>query len=110
VASLRFDQRGHVDSEGRQEELTLATILNDIRVARTRVREATGARRRSLLAASFAGGVCAYYAAKRPDELDRLVLLNPQLDYKQRTITNRPYWTDEQLDDEWCGSSVSTAS
>ena len=74
MASLRFDQRGHGDSEGRQEELTLATILNDIRVALTRVREATGARRRSLLAASFAGGVCAYYAAKRPDELDRLVL------------------------------------
>src|ERR1700684_4322885 len=33
VASLRFDLRGHGESEGRQEELTLAAILNDIRVA-----------------------------------------------------------------------------
>jgi hypothetical protein len=36
VASLRFDFRGHGKSEGRQEELTLAAILNDIRVAGTR--------------------------------------------------------------------------
>jgi hypothetical protein len=28
VASLQFDQRGHGDSEGRQEELMLATSLN----------------------------------------------------------------------------------
>jgi hypothetical protein len=33
VASLRFDLRGHGDSEGCQEDLTLAAILNDIRVA-----------------------------------------------------------------------------
>lgn len=100
VASLRFDLRGHGESEGRQEDLTLSAILNDIRVALERVREATGAHRLSLLGASFAGGVCAYYAAKRPTELDRLVLFNPQLDYKQRTITSRPYWTDDQLDDD----------
>jgi len=100
VASLRFDLRGHGESEGCQEELTLATILNDIRVALAQVRNATGARRLSLLGASFAGGVCAYYAARRPGELDRLVLLNPQLDYKQRTIDSRPYWTDDRLDEE----------
>jgi alpha-beta hydrolase superfamily lysophospholipase len=100
VASLRFDLRGHGESEGRQEDLTLATILNDIRVALAQAREATGATRLSLLGASFAGGVCAYYAAKRPAELDRLVLLNPQLDYLQRTITSRPYWTDNRLNDD----------
>ena len=40
---LRFDLRGHGESEGRQEDLTLATILNDIRVALASVQEATGA-------------------------------------------------------------------
>lgn len=99
VASLRFDLRGHGDSEGRQEDLTLAAILNDIRVALAQVRKATGARRVSLLGASFSGGVCAYYAAKRPAEIDRLVLLNPQLNYKWRTIDSRPYWTDDYLSD-----------
>jgi alpha-beta hydrolase superfamily lysophospholipase len=100
VASLRFDLRGHGESEGIQHELTLAAILNDIRVALAHVREATGARRLALLGASFTGGVCACYAAKRPAEIDRLVLLNPQLDYHQRTITSRPYWTDDRLNDE----------
>ena len=100
MASLRFDLRGHGESEGRQEELTIATILNDIRVALAHVRDATGAAQLGLVGASFAGGVCAYYAAKRSGELDRLVLLNPQLDYKRRTITSRPYWTDDQLNDD----------
>ena len=99
AASLRFDLRGHGESEGQQEELTLATILNDIRTAFTSVQGAIGAIRLSLLGASFAGGVCAYYAAKRPD-IDRLVLLNPQLDYKQHTISSRSYWHDDQLDEE----------
>lgn len=43
VASLRFDLRGHGESEGRQEDLTLAAILNDIRVAWR-----TSAKRRAL--------------------------------------------------------------
>ena len=100
VASLRFDLRGHGESEGRQEELTLAAILNDIRVALAYAREVTGLARVSLLGASFGGGVCGYYAAKRPGEIDRLVLLNPQLNYKQRTIDSRPYWQDDYLSDE----------
>jgi uncharacterized protein len=103
AASLRFDLRGHGESEGRQEDLTLATILNDIRVALASVQEAIGASRLTLLGASFSGGVCAYYAAKRTAEIDRLVLLNPQLDYKLRTVDSRPYWHDDQLDDEMAG-------
>lgn len=100
VASLRFDLRGHGESEGRQEELTLAAILNDIRVAIAHVKEAAGADRTSLLGASFGGGICGYYAAKRPDEIARLVLLNPQMDYKKRTIDSRPYWVNDYLSDE----------
>jgi alpha-beta hydrolase superfamily lysophospholipase len=80
VASLRFDLRGHGESEGRQEELTLSAILNDIRVALAHARETTGAHRVSLIGQSFGGGICGYYAAKRPGEADRLVLLCPQFD------------------------------
>jgi pimeloyl-ACP methyl ester carboxylesterase len=35
VASLRFDLRGHGESGGRQEDLTLSGILNDIHAATT---------------------------------------------------------------------------
>ncbi|MGK8503767.1 alpha/beta hydrolase [Nocardia araoensis] len=100
VASLRFDLRGHGESEGRQEELTLSMILNDIRVAVASLREASGVRQISLLGASFGGGVCAYYCAKRSDDLSRLVLLNPQLDYKKRTIDSRDYWNGDVINDE----------
>ncbi|UGT60767.1 alpha/beta hydrolase [Nocardia asteroides] len=100
VASLRFDLRGHGESEGRQEELTLSTILNDIRVAVAELRQVTGASEISVLGASFGGGVCAYYAAKGRDELTRLVLLNPQFDYKKRTIDSRDYWHDDFIGDE----------
>ncbi|WP_322768783.1 alpha/beta hydrolase [Frankia sp. Cr1] len=100
VASLRFDLRGHGESEGRQEELTLSSILNDIRVALAGVRESTGVDHVSLLGASFGGGICGYYAAKRPADVSRLVLLNPQFNYKWRTIDSRPYWHDDHIDDE----------
>lgn len=100
IASLRFDLRGHGESDGRQEELTLGSILNDIRVAIAGVREASGAATVSLLGASFGGGICGYYAAKRPDDVARLVLLNPQFNYKWRTIDSRPYWHDDRLDDD----------
>jgi alpha-beta hydrolase superfamily lysophospholipase len=100
LASLRFDLRGHGESEGAQEELTLSTVLNDIRVALAHLRETTETARVSLLGTSFGGGICGYYAAKRPAELIRLVLLNPQLDYKKRTIDNPDYWTNDTISDD----------
>jgi pimeloyl-ACP methyl ester carboxylesterase len=100
VASLRFDLRGHGESEGRQEELTLSTILNDIAAAIATVRQAVGVSSVSLLGASFAGGITGYYAAKRPGELDRLVMINPLLNYKKRFIDDKPYWSDDHIDDE----------
>jgi hypothetical protein len=53
-----------------------------------------------LVGTSLGGGICGYYAAKRPDDVHRLVLLNPQLDYKKRTIDSRPYWSHDSIDDE----------
>jgi len=100
VASLRFDLRGHGESDGRMEETTLTGHLNDIAVALAQLREETGASVLHLLGTSFGGGLAAYYAAKRPDELSRLVLLNPQLDYKNRYVDQKPYWHDNFLDDE----------
>jgi len=79
VASLRYDLRGHGDSDGRQEEAPLAAHLNDIGLALTQVCKATGAASVSLLGASFGGGLCAYYVAKRSNDLRRLVLLNTNM-------------------------------
>lgn len=91
VASLRFDLRGHGESEGRQEDLTLAGILSDIRAAITAVRAATGVQRVALLGTSFSGGICGYYASQHQAELISLVMLNPLLNYKKRLIDDKPY-------------------
>jgi len=39
VASLRFDLRGHGESEGRQEDLTICGVVNDIRAAVDHIRQ-----------------------------------------------------------------------
>ena len=100
VASLRFDLRGHGESDGRQEELTLASILNDIDAALEHVAEATGAEQAHLLAASFAGGITSYFAVQHPERVRSLVLVNPLLNYKKRFVDDKPYWHDGRIDDE----------
>jgi len=103
VASLRFDLRGHGESEGRQEDLTLSAILNDFRTAIVLVRQETGAQAVSLLGASFAGGITGYFAARGPEPLSRLILINPLLNYKKRFIDDKPYWSHDQINDEAAG-------
>jgi pimeloyl-ACP methyl ester carboxylesterase len=100
VASLRFDLRGHSESDGRQEELTLASILNDIDAALGHVVEATGAEQTHLLAASFAGGIAAYFAVRHPERVGSLVLVNPLLNYRKRFVDDKPYWHDGRIDEE----------
>ncbi len=100
IASLRYDQRGHGESGGRMEEASLTAYLNDIRVTLADVRRRSGATRVSLLGASFGGGLAAYYAARGPDTLSRVVLLNPNLNYKDRYIDQKPHWSGDFLSDE----------
>jgi hypothetical protein len=100
VTSLRFDLRGHGESEGRQEDLTLSAILNDIQAAIEHVQTTANVTSVSLLGVSFAGGICGYFAAKRPELVDRLVLGNPLLNYKKRFIDDKPYWHDDRIDEE----------
>jgi alpha-beta hydrolase superfamily lysophospholipase len=99
VASLRFDLPGHGQSEGRQEDLSLSAVLNAIRSALDHLRAAVDAPT-SLLAASFSGGLAAYYAAKHPADIERLVLFNPLLDYKQRFVDQKDFWDHDYLTDE----------
>ncbi|WP_328617221.1 lysophospholipase [Amycolatopsis sp. NBC_00355] len=100
VASLRFDLPGHGESEGRQEELSLAGVLNAIRAARAHICQETGTDVASLVAASFSGGLAAYYAARRQADVERLVLFNPLLDYKQRFVDQKDFWQDDYLTEE----------
>ncbi|MGL5826422.1 MAG: alpha/beta hydrolase, partial [Nocardioides sp.] len=105
VASLRFDLRGHGRSEGRQEDLTLSAIMNDIRAAALHVGTLVGDESASghpvnIVGASFGGGICGCFAANHPELVRRLVLLNPLVNYKKRFIDDKPYWHDDVIDED----------
>jgi pimeloyl-ACP methyl ester carboxylesterase len=53
-----------------------------------------------LLAASFAGGIGAYFAVEYPERVTSLVLINPLLNYKKRFVDDKPYWHDGRIDEE----------
>ncbi len=97
LASLRFDLRGHGESGGASENLTLSGVGNDVRAAIEHLAREIDAERISVLGASFSGGICAALAALRPDLIDRLVLFNPLLDYKKRFIDEKDYWADDRI-------------
>ncbi|MGP3922679.1 alpha/beta hydrolase family protein [Streptomyces sp. 8N616] len=95
---LRFDLRGHGESEGRQEDLTLAAVANDVRAAADFISKRAGAPGGvHMVGASFSGGITAMAAAAIPETVRSLVMLNPLLDYKQRFIDEKPYWTGDLL-------------
>jgi len=100
VASLRFDFRAHGESQGRMEDLTIAGILGDIRTAASHAASAVGTDAMVLVGASFGGGISALFAARHPEQVRGLVLFNPLLDYKNRFIDQKPYWHDDQIDEE----------
>lgn len=100
IGSLRFDLRGHGESEGRQEDLTLSSLVNDIRAAAEHVSSINGIDgAANIVGASFGGGVSGYYAANYPERVRRLVLLNPLLNYKRRLVDEKPYWHNDRIDE-----------
>lgn len=100
LPSLRFDFRGHGESEGRQEDLSIAGVANDIRAAVTHVCMETGSEQANVLGASFGGGISALYAARHPATVRRLVLINPLLNYKKRFVDDKPYWSADHITEE----------
>lgn len=100
IPSLRFDFRGHGESEGRQEDLTISGITNDIRSAVEYICAEIGARHACVIGASFGGGISAFYASRYPDRVGKLVLFNPLLNYKKRFIDDKPYWHDDHINDD----------
>jgi len=100
LPSLRFDFRAHGESEGQGEDLTIAGVANDIRAAVSHVRETTGSGPVGLIGASFGGGISAFFAARHPDQVRRVVLFNPLLDYKKRFIDDKPEWDGDQISEQ----------
>ncbi|GAA2157075.1 alpha/beta fold hydrolase [Kitasatospora kazusensis] len=101
ITCLRFDLRAHGASGGRFSDVTIAGVANDIRAAADHLAEITNRPGPvHVIAASFSGGAAAVHAGRRPGDVDKLVLLNPRMDYKNRFITEAAGWTDDYLSKE----------
>lgn len=101
IENLRFDLRAHGQSAGREQDITMAGVANDIRAAADHLRAQAGTLDRPvhLIAASFSGGAAALVAANHVETVNRLVLLNPRLDYRDRYIVSRPYNDGDYLNE-----------
>ncbi|MEV5505099.1 alpha/beta hydrolase [Streptomyces orinoci] len=98
LKTLRFDLRAHGVSGGRPEEVTISGVANDIRAACDHLRSASEIDVPvHVIAASFSGGAAALHAAFRPQDVKRLVLLNPRLDYRERYITSRLHFNGDYI-------------
>ncbi|MEQ4723815.1 alpha/beta fold hydrolase [Nonomuraea sp. B19D2] len=100
LPSLRFDFRAHGESEGRQEDLTIAGVVNDIRAAAEYVYAELGCEQANIIGASFGGGISAFYASRYPEAVRRLVLINPLLNYKKRFVNDKPYWQGDHINED----------
>ena len=77
---LRFDHRGHGDSDGEFQESSVATHLRDIEAAVGRLREACPGLKDVGLLGLRLGGTFAALSAERLPGIDRLVLWDPVVD------------------------------
>jgi alpha/beta superfamily hydrolase len=80
IASFRFDFRGHGESGGRQEEMTIAGELVDLETVYHWLRK-QGFKKIGLLGASFAGGITSLFCGFNRNLIDTLVLWNPAIKY-----------------------------
>jgi uncharacterized protein len=96
---LRFDLRGHGESDGRQEDLTICAIANDISAAISHIRDQVHSGPAHLYGTSFSGGISAFFAVRHPIEVQSLTLANPLLDYRKRFVDDKPYWHGGRIDD-----------
>lgn len=88
--TLRFDFRGHGESSGKQEEMTISGELLDLETAFVWVKK-QGYKKIGLLGASFGGGIVSLFSSFHQDSLSSLVLWNPSIDYSQYLYPKSPW-------------------
>ena len=80
---LRFDFRGHGESELNSEDMTISTQLLDIDAS---ISFFQNYKKIGLLGASFGGGASILYTVRNPLKISTLVLFNPVFNYKRALL------------------------
>jgi len=84
AAFLAFDHRGHGNSTGTMQELTITRNLEDLH-AILKVK-ALGFKRRVLIGSSMGGQTAAWYAARHPDLISANLLIAPGFRFLQHRM------------------------
>ena len=91
IASLRFDYRGHGESEGSMREMTVVGELMDVKGSVSAV-QASWKGKISIVASSFGAASSILFAALNPEKISCLVLLNPVLDFDATFLNPQVAW------------------
>lgn len=94
LMSLRFDFRGHGESGGKPEEMTVEGETEDLAAAVTLVRE-RGFSAVAIVATSFGAGSTVLYARRHEGAVTCLALLAPVLDYRRTFLEPETEWAQE---------------
>ena len=92
--TITLDLRGHGESEGDQTDFTLSGVLNDVVAASSYLDRLGSTIPRTLVGASFGGGL-SIYSAYHLIRVDQLVLLNPRVNYRPWILESTLFYGDE---------------
>ncbi len=92
--SLRFDFRGHGESEGRPEQMTLTGEVRDLGAA-VRFLRRRCAPHLAIVGTSLGAGIAVMYAARERRSPFALVLLSSVLDYRRTLLEPETDWAKE---------------
>lgn len=98
-ASLRFDFRGHGESQGAEEDITIMGELLDIKASAQKIFERRNDKI-SIISTSFAAGPAILYAIQNKGRVKCLALLSPVLDYFATFIKPTTIWGKETFNDQ----------
>lgn len=94
LASLRFDFRGHGESDGDPEDMTIEGEIADLHAA-VRFLAPAASTRLPIVATSFGASVAVLFAARHPSRVASLSLLCPVLDYQRTFLKPETQWAKE---------------
>lgn len=92
--TLRFDFRGHGESEGNPESMTIAGETLDVKAAMKKAAD-NGDAPISIIATSFGAGPGIYAAGSSNIDIEKFVFIAPVIDYEQTFIKPRTPWAKE---------------
>ena len=97
LASLRIDFRGHGESTVSQKSFTVASQLCDTVAASRWLRTKAGVQRIAILGCSFGCPPAIFAVEVLPNEIGKLVLICPVLDYERTFLRPETLWAKEQF-------------